>query len=53
MAAKDWTETPSGDADMAEHERTYKWFVRGVFLFAGQALLVLMVLGYALSGDMR
>ena len=40
------------DADMAYHQRTYTWFVRGVLLVAVHALVILAVLGWVFSGDM-
>jgi hypothetical protein len=36
------------DADFAEHLRTYRGFVKGVMLFAGHVLLVLILLYYFL-----
>lgn len=37
--------------DWAEHERTYKGFVTGVFLFAGHVLVVLLILAWVFSGS--
>lgn len=38
----------SGDADFVEHLRTYREFVKGVMLFAGHALAILILLYYFL-----
>jgi hypothetical protein len=40
------TETALGDADYAEHLRTYRYFVKGTVLFAVHALLTLLLLYY-------
>lgn len=34
-------------SDYVEHERTYRYFVKGVVIFAALALLVLIILAYA------
>jgi hypothetical protein len=35
--------------EWAEHERTYKGFVRGVIIFAAHVLVVLLILGWVFS----
>jgi len=35
--------------DWAEHERTYRGFVKGVFIFAAHVLLVLLILAWVFS----
>jgi hypothetical protein len=37
--------------DWAEHERTYKGFVRGVLLFAAHVLIILLILAWVFSGS--
>ena len=37
---------------MAEHRQTYRWFVRGAFIFAAHVVVVLLVLGYVFSDGM-
>ena len=32
--------------DIGEHWRTYKWFMRGAFIFAGHCLAILAILGW-------
>jgi hypothetical protein len=39
-------ETALGDAEYAEHVRTYRGFVSGTALFAAHALLILLLLYY-------
>lgn len=34
-------------ADYAEHERTYRYFVKAVAIFAAHVLLILIILAYA------
>jgi Bacterial aa3 type cytochrome c oxidase subunit IV len=36
---------PSAD-DFAEHEKTYRFFVKGVLLFAAHVLVVLLLLAW-------
>jgi hypothetical protein len=38
--------------DWTEHVKTYRWFVRGVLLFAGHALIVLLILAWFFGGEM-
>ena len=38
--------------EWAEHERTYKYFVRGVILFAAHALIVLLILAWVFSDSL-
>jgi hypothetical protein len=45
-------EAAGTDAEMADRRRTYKWFVRGVLLFAVHALVILAVLGWVFSDNM-
>ena len=40
------TETAFGDAEYAEHVRTYRYFVKGTVLFAAHALVILLLLYY-------
>ena len=37
------------EVDLAEHQKTYRWFVRGALLFAAHVAVVLLVLGYIFS----
>ena len=37
--------------DWAEHERTYRGFVRGVLLFAAHVLIILLILAWVFSGS--
>ena len=47
MAALD--RTPSPRDDWAEHEKTYRGFVRGVTIFAAHVLIVLLVLAWVFA----
>ena len=38
--------------DWAEHEPTYKYFVRGVILFAAHALIILLILAWVFSDSL-
>ena len=35
--------------EWAEHERTYRYFVRGVLLFAAHAFVILLILAWVFS----
>jgi len=35
--------------DFAEHEQTYRYFVRGVLLFAAHLLLILLILAWVFA----
>jgi len=35
--------------DFAEHQRTYRYFVRGVFLFAAHVLVILLILAWVFA----
>ena len=45
---KDLDEASAHQDEWAEHERTYKGFVRGVVLFAAHVLVVLLICGATL-----
>ena len=45
----DLQETSTPRLDLEEHERTYKWFVRGVFIFAAHVLAILLVLAWVFA----
>jgi hypothetical protein len=38
--------------DWAEHERTYRAFVKGVFIFAAHVLLVLLLLAWIFADSL-
>jgi hypothetical protein len=38
--------------DWTEHARTYRWFVRGVLLFAAHALVILLILAWVFADEM-
>jgi len=38
--------------DWAEHERTYKYFVRGVAVFAAHVLVILLILAWVFSDSL-
>jgi len=40
---------PTPIEDFEEHTRTYRYFVRGVFLFAAHVLAILLILGWVFS----
>ena len=42
-------EQAASSEDFAEHEKTYRYFVRGVFLFAAHVLLILLILAWIFS----
>ena len=42
-------ETPAPREDWAEHERTYKGFVKGVIVFVAHAFVVLLILAWVFS----
>jgi hypothetical protein len=42
-------QAPAPQDEWAEHERTYKGFVRGVIIFAAHVLVVLLILGWVFS----
>jgi hypothetical protein len=48
----DTHQTRSPQDDWAEHERTYKGFVKGVFLFAVHALAILLILAWVFSDSL-
>jgi len=39
---------PSAE-DFAEHEQTYRYFVKGVFVFAAHVLVILLVLAWVFA----
>ena len=43
---------PVPEDDWAEHQRTYKYFVRGVVLFAAHVLVVLLILAWVFSDSL-
>ena len=43
---------PTPQEDWAEHERTYRGFVKGVLLFAAHVLVVLLVLAWVFSDSL-
>ena len=47
-AADDWPGRKPTDAEFWEHLSTYRGFVRGMMLFAGHALAILILLYYFL-----
>jgi Bacterial aa3 type cytochrome c oxidase subunit IV len=54
MAALDQpVDRPSSTTkDWAEHERTYRGFVKGVFIFAAHVLLILLILAWIFSDSL-
>lgn len=48
-AAQDRAGGRTHDADFREHLSTYRGFVKGVMLFAGHALVILILLYYFLA----
>jgi hypothetical protein len=46
---KNLHQAPAPQDEWAEHERTYKGFVRGVIIFAAHVLVVLLILGWVFS----
>jgi hypothetical protein len=44
--------TPTPQEDWAEHQRTYRWFVRGVFVFAAHVLVVLLILAWVFTDSL-
>ena len=47
-SADDWAGGRPADAEFREHLSTYRGFVRGMMLFAGHALAILILLYYFL-----
>lgn len=43
---------PTAPHDWAEHQRTYRGFVKGVFIFAAHVLVILLVLAWVFSGSL-
>ena len=43
---------PTAQEDWAEHERTYKGFVKGVFIFAAHVLVILLILAWVFSDSL-
>jgi hypothetical protein len=43
---------PEPQADFADHERTYKAFVRAVVLVTAHAAVILLILAYVFSDGM-
>lgn len=43
---------PSPQDDWIEHERTYRGFVKGVFIFAAHVLVVLLILAWVFSDSL-
>jgi Bacterial aa3 type cytochrome c oxidase subunit IV len=52
MAAIDQPIDQPSSTDWAEHERTYRGFVKGVFIFAAHVLLILLVLAWIFSASL-
>jgi hypothetical protein len=46
---KDVNQASAQQDEWAEHERTYKGFVKGVIIFATHVLVVLLILGWVFS----
>ena len=40
------------ETDMVQRRKFYQWFVRGAFLLAAHAVVILLVLGYIFSDGM-
>jgi hypothetical protein len=49
MTTQDLGQTSARQDEWAEHERTYKGFVRGVIIFTAHVLVVLLILGWVFS----
>lgn len=43
---------PSAQDDWAEHERTYRGFVKGVLLFAAHVFVILLILAWVFSDSL-
>lgn len=43
---------PAQHSDFADHQRTYRVFVRGVAVFAAHVAVILLVLAYVFSSSM-
>jgi hypothetical protein len=43
---------PDPQIDLAERQKTYRWFVRSAFVFAAHVVVILLVLGYIFSDGM-
>jgi hypothetical protein len=43
---------PTAQDDWAEHERTYRGFVKGVLIFAAHALAILLILAWVFSDSL-
>ena len=39
---------PTAD-DLAEHEQTYRYFMKGAFLFAAHVLVILLILAWVFA----
>jgi hypothetical protein len=46
------TYEPAHQIDFADHQRTYRAFVRGVAVFAAHVAVVLLILAYVFSSRM-
>jgi aa3 type cytochrome c oxidase subunit IV len=46
------SQPPTPAEDWAEHQRTYKGFVRGVLLFAAHVLVILLILAWVFSDSL-
>jgi hypothetical protein len=46
------TSEPAQPGDFADHQRTYRAFVRGVAVFAAHVAVILLILAYAFSSRM-
>jgi len=40
---------PAANADWAEHERTYRGFVKGVVIFSAHVFVILLILAWVFS----
>jgi hypothetical protein len=44
--------SPTTQEDWAEHARTYRYFVRGVLLFAAHVFVILLILAWVFSDSL-
>jgi hypothetical protein len=40
------------EEDWAEHKRTYRWFVKGMLIFAAHVLAVLLILAWVFADNL-
>ena len=52
MAVPDAHGLPTPHDDWAEHQRTYRGFVRSVFIFAAHVLVILLLLAWVFSDSL-